>query len=546
VAGGAGTGRADERRPPDRRVGTALVGSGRSTTSHGRSPWAAVGLPLALVLGFGVRLVLGLRTPLDATEATLGLSALHILHGQFVVMDPGNQYLGALDAYLVTPFIAVLGTSLAAIRIALAFMGMLTVLGAWWFGRIAFRRREHAVVAALAVAVFPLFGVFWSTRLYPGSGELLLLETVCLSTAALIGWGRGGKKRWWALLGFAAGVALWSDLLFICVVVAIAAGLLLRAPRIGWGTVASGIATAVAGGVVGLLPWLVANVPNGFFSLRTIPRDTVALSTRAGNLLREQVPVLVGGAGSCGHTALPAAVADAAVAALLLALLWTRRRTLEYLVTGHWTGISQIDLALLVIPVTAALVVLGGVNANACSTQSLLPLSIPLGVGAASALVEHTRWRVVAIGVAAIWLGVSAITAAGTLENSQPVTTSGTPIPTNLGPGIALIHLHHPAAIWADYSLSPLLSYFSHDTLPIAEYGGASGFIGRQQQVETALAPSWVFVAGDPGIAAFRKACAARSIKYTTSSGGGLDLYTGLTGPLEPGDVFTGSEAQTS
>jgi 4-amino-4-deoxy-L-arabinose transferase-like glycosyltransferase len=499
-----------------------------------------------MVLGFGVRLALGLRTPLDASEATLGLSALHILHGQIVLMDPDGQYFGATDAYLVAPFVAIFGTSLAAIRVALAFTGALTVLAAWWFGRIAFRRPEHAVAGALAVAVFPLFAVYWSTRLAPGSAELLLLEIVCLSVAALIGWGHARKKRYWALLGFIAGIALWSDLLFVCVVVAIAVGLLLRAPRIGWPEVVSGASTAVAGGVVGMLPWLVVNVPNGLFSLRAIPRESASLSAGLGNLVREQIPIFAGAAGDCGHAVVPAVAADAAVAALLLALLWSRRRTLEYIVTGHWTGLSQIDLALLVIPVTVVLVVLGGVNANSCAAQSLLPLAVPLALGVASILVERTRWRVIAVIVAAAWLVVSGITANGTLQDAQAVTTSGTPVPTDLAPGIALLKAHDGTAVWADFSLSRLLAYFSDDTLPIAEYGGDEGFIKQQQEVETALDPSWVFVAGDPNIVRFLAACSRKSIRYTTYSGGGLELYTSLSAPLEPADVFIGSAAQTS
>ena len=466
-----------------------------------------------------MRLALGLRTPLDASEATLGLSALHILHGQLVVMNPDGQYQGALDAYLVAPFVAVFGASLAAIRVGLAFVGALTVLCAWWFGRIAFRRREHAVVGAFAVAVFPLFGVYWAARLYPGSAELLLLEMVCLSVAALIGWGRGRQKRWWALLGLAAGIALWSDLLFVCVIAAIAFGLLLRGPRIGWGTLFGGAATAVGGGIVGMLPWLVANVPNGLFSLRAIPRESASLSTRAANLVHEEVPILSGFVASCGHTVFPAIAGDAAIAVLLLAMLWTRRRTLEYLVTGHWTGISQIDLMLLVIPVTVAVVVLGDVNGDACAAQSLLPITLPLALGAGAILVERTRWRIIAAVFAAVWLAVSAVTATGTLEASQPVTTTGTAIPTNLAPGLALLRQHHPGAMWADYSLSRLLSYYSDDSLAIGEYGGDAGFIGRQQQAETALDPSWVFVAGDPNIAAFTKACAAKSIQYTMYHG---------------------------
>jgi hypothetical protein len=249
---------------------------------------------------------------------------------------------------------------------------------------------------------------------------------------------------------------------------------------------------------------------------------------------------------SLGITVFPVIVADVAVVLLLLALLWTRRRTLEYLVTGHWTGISQIDVMLLVIPVTVAIVVLGDVNGDACAAQCLLPITLPLALGAASILVERTRWRIVAAAVAALWLAASAITATGTLEASQPLTTTGTPIPTNLAPGLALLRQHHPVAMWADYSLSRLLSYSSNNTLAIGEYGGASGFIRRQQQAETAPDPSWVFVAGDPNIAAFTKACAAKSIEYTMYAGGGLDLYTALTGPLEPSDVFTDAEAQTS
>ena len=272
----------------------------------------------------------------------------------------------------------------------------------------------------------------------------------------------------------------------------------------------------------------------------------MSLSARASNLAREQLPILDGFVASCGHTVFPVVAGDVAVAALLLALLWTRRRTLEYLVTGHWTGISQLDLMLLVIPVTAAVVVLGDVNGDACAAQSLLPIAAPLALGAAAILVERTRWQLVAAAAAALWLAVGAITAAGTLEASHPVTTSGTSIPANLAPGIALIRQHRPGPLWADYSLSRLLSYYSDDSLAIGEYGGYSGFIDRQQQAETALDPSWVFVAGDPNIATFTKVCAARSIEYATFTGGGLELFTGLTAPLEPGDVFTGSEAQTS
>jgi hypothetical protein len=239
-------------------------------------------------------------------------------------------------------------------------------------------------------------------------------------------------------------------------------------------------------------------------------------------------------------------ITDVAFAALLLALLWSRRLTLRYLVAGHWTGLSYLDIALLIIPATLAGVVLAGVNANPCAAQTLLPMAVPLALGVAAILVERVRWRPVALGVAAVWLVVSIIAATGTLPDSASSTASGTPIPANLGPGVSLLEQHHPAAIWSEYSLSRLLSYDSGDTLPIAEYGGTVGFLARQQQVETALDPSWVFVIGDPHIADFLAACRTHSIAYTAVTGGGLVLYTDLTGPLEPIDVFSGAEARTS
>jgi len=499
-----------------------------------------------MALAFVVRLVLGLHTPIDPEEATLGLSALHIVHGQPVLMDPGSPYLGALDAYLIAPFVALLGTGLAAIRIGLACIGALTALVTYWFGLIALRRASDAIIAACVVAVFPVFAVYWSTRLHPGAADLMLLEALCLAIAAVVGWGRGHRLRWWALLGFVAGIAVWSDPVFVCAVVAIAVGLLLRAPRIGWPNVTRGASAALIAAVIGFLPWLVYNVPNGFPSLHAIPRTGTGIGNGVRSLLDGQLPVLFGGSSSCGHPVLPPVVTDLVFVALLLALLWSRRLTLRYLVAGHWTGLSYLDLALLVIPVTLVAVVLTGVNANPCDAQILLPMALPLALGVAGILVERARWRPVALGAAAVWLAVSVVAAAGGLPGSVTSTTGGTPIPADLGPGVVFLERHHPAAVWAEYSLSRLLSFRSGDTLPIAEYGGTVGFLARQQQVETALDPSWVFVAGDPHIANFLAACRSHAIAYTVATGGGLVLYTNLSAPLEPVDVFSGAEARTS
>src|SRR5439155_1566339 len=122
---------------------------------------------------------------------------------------------------------------------------------------------------------------------------------------------------------------------------------------------------------------------------------------------------------------------------------------------------------------------------------------------------------------------------------------AGAQVPWDLGPGIAMLHARHPGAIWAQYWLSRPLSYMSGDTLPIGEYGGYVGFLQRQQQVSTALDPSWVFVAGQADIGAFERACRDRGITFVKVAGGGLVLYTRLSGTVEPPDVFAGSPGHT-
>src|ERR1035437_3447530 len=104
-----------------------------------RAVAAVLAVAVLLLLGFGVRLALGIRTQVDGDEATLGLAAIHINHGSFVLMDPSGQYLGALDAYIAAPFIAVMGASALAIRLALAVTGALYVLCMYGLGRVLYK-----------------------------------------------------------------------------------------------------------------------------------------------------------------------------------------------------------------------------------------------------------------------------------------------------------------------------------------------------------------------------------------------------------------------
>jgi 4-amino-4-deoxy-L-arabinose transferase-like glycosyltransferase len=505
------------------------------------------GIVVALMLlGFGVRLLLGMRAQLDADEATFALAGLHVAHGHFLLMEPNGQYLGALDAYVAAPFVAVLGTNLVAVRLPLALVGALYVLSMYFLARTLFPQRTYAIVTMLVAAIFPLFSVFWGAKMRGGYTELPVFEALCLGLCAKIGWGEGKRLRWWALLGLIAGVALWSDLLFLVVAAMIALGLLIRGPAIGWPAFQRGGALAVGTGVVGLLPWLAFNLPNNLLSLHSIPKNYVGFGTGVKNLLSEHLPILVGGSSSCGHDVVPPIVSDALLSVVVVALLWVRRRTLGHLLAGRFSQFEPLDLVLLILPATFAFLVFSRINYDPCAPRYVMPMTVPLVVGVVTLLTVRWPWRAVSIFVASIWLVVSAIAASGPLVEMQSTTFTGSVIPSDLGPGLAMINREHPGALWADYWLSRPLSYYSGDTLDIAEYGGYVAFAERQQRVQTAARPSWVFVAGDPEISDFERFCARHAVSFMKVQEGGLVLYDRVSTTIAPADVFTGKIAKTN
>src|SRR2546430_14791019 len=142
--------------------------------------WLTIGaLGLIVALGLVVRLIVGSQVPLDADESVEAITAIHILHGHFALMESNARYLGALDSYVLVPFIALFGTTVTTIRIAFAivgaaFVGLMSVLG-----RVAFRRDREALLMAGIAAVFPLFPLAYGVKAR-AYGLLLLLEVLCL------------------------------------------------------------------------------------------------------------------------------------------------------------------------------------------------------------------------------------------------------------------------------------------------------------------------------------------------------------------------------
>src|SRR5438270_13851660 len=109
----------------------AAEGTGRdvlTTRSPARRSIAVSSVICVMLLALAVRLALGMRSQLEADEATFAIAGLRITQGHLLLMEPNAQYLGALDAYVSAPFIAILGPTLFAVRLASAAVGALYVL----------------------------------------------------------------------------------------------------------------------------------------------------------------------------------------------------------------------------------------------------------------------------------------------------------------------------------------------------------------------------------------------------------------------------------
>lgn len=171
----------------------------------------------------------------EAKEA--GLNALEILQRQDVqafraagvqvgpVFLPlmVQDYIGALDVYLALPLLAVFGVTTPALRLLGVLCGLATLLLVCALGRELCSRQPKAgwtgEIAALLLAVNPTF-LLWSRQ-----GIFVTNIVVTLAVAAVwaaLRWQRTGRAGYLYGLALLAGLGLWSKLLFLWVLGALA------------------------------------------------------------------------------------------------------------------------------------------------------------------------------------------------------------------------------------------------------------------------------------------------------------------------------------
>jgi 4-amino-4-deoxy-L-arabinose transferase-like glycosyltransferase len=139
-----------------------------------------------------------------------------------------QDYIGALNVYLALPLLALLGVTVPALRLLGVACGLATLLLVWGLGAELSRRAraEHSgatgwtgEIAALLLAVNPTF-IFWSRQ-----GIFVTNIVVTLAVASVwlgLRWQRTGRPGYLYGLALLAGLGLWSKLLFLWVLGAMA------------------------------------------------------------------------------------------------------------------------------------------------------------------------------------------------------------------------------------------------------------------------------------------------------------------------------------
>jgi hypothetical protein len=161
---------------------------------------------------------------LNSDEGTIGIMALHIQHGARPIFFYGQNYMGALEAYLGALLFDIFGVSLFALRLGLLLLFAGFLVSMYLLTRLLYTKN----LALYTVLLLSLGSNAVLSRQLSAIGGYM--ETIfCSALAFLLAlWlalavanpGTRGKRWRWRLVGYLAwglvvGLGLWSDLLVL-------------------------------------------------------------------------------------------------------------------------------------------------------------------------------------------------------------------------------------------------------------------------------------------------------------------------------------------
>lgn len=256
------------------------------------APWIAL---VALALALRVVWLAADAVPFNGDEAVVGLMAKHILqNGERPTFFYGQDYSGALDAYLTAGVYAVIGPRVIGGRLVQMTLFALYVVLVYVLAHRVTGDRWAASISALLIAVSsPLLATYTLVSV-GGYGESLALGTLILWLALRLT--HDWADRWlaWVAMGAAGGLAFWTLGVSVVYLVPAAVFVVRRDRFRRWRSCVAALGAFVAFSS----PWWVYDLTHAHASLRALYDPTapggVPLADRAIGFLLLGLPALFG------------------------------------------------------------------------------------------------------------------------------------------------------------------------------------------------------------------------------------------------------------
>lgn len=176
-----------------------------------RALWIVIGI--IVVAGLGLRYWTMARSGwmIDGDEATFGLMAKHILHGEHPIFLYGQPYMGSFQAYLGAVFFALFGMSRESLK-AVTFVEFIAFAASLYALARRIGGTRVAVLSLLFAAVPPLYVLSKTARLWGPLLDAMTLGNVILLLAIDEVYSDEPPKRRWLrflVIGLCAGFGLW-------------------------------------------------------------------------------------------------------------------------------------------------------------------------------------------------------------------------------------------------------------------------------------------------------------------------------------------------
>jgi 4-amino-4-deoxy-L-arabinose transferase-like glycosyltransferase len=520
-----------------------------------------LGLALLLALGGKFTLLWAQAFPFNADEAVVALMARHILQGERPVFFYGQAYMGSLDAFLAAAGFALLGPQVWIVRAVQALLFAGTIAVWYFFCAEAFDSLPVARVAALLLAVPPVFATLYTTVSIGGYGEALLLGGLSMLLALKILRAKTDPGRWLAL-GFVVGIGFWSfPLSLVLSFPALLAAFFFRPA----GETArparqslSRMGICLLGLAAGISPWIAGWIKMGTAALRELGGSAIAGAVSGGPgtvfLLRVLNGLVFGTTALFGlrpsweiHWLAPALL-PFALAIHLSAIIFTARnlRARDAARPARWMMAGSVAIL--------ALVYLFTPFGNDPSGRYFLPLILVLAAFCAELIVRAAarfgRWAYV------LGLVLFVFQAMGTAESAQRtppgITTQFDPVAQldqrDLPKVIDFLRAQGETRGYTNYWVSFPLAFLSGEEIIFTArlpYHADLRYTPRDDRyppydalVDASSRVAYITTNNPALDARLEAAFASRGIRYRVEQIGDFRIYYNLSAPLRPEDIF--------